>query len=87
MEFGAWGRPCPACAAASSTTRSADRPDWVPGELWVGGAGLADGYRGDPAATADRFVEHDGQRWYRTGDLLATAPTGPWTSSAASTTR
>ncbi|MGW9556859.1 amino acid adenylation domain-containing protein [Nocardiopsis sp. NPDC055551] len=46
-----------------------DCPDWVPGELWIGGAGVALGYRGDPERTADRFVEHEGRRWYRTGDL------------------
>lgn len=45
-----------------------DRPDWVAGELWIGGAGVARGYRGDVARTADRFVSHDGDRWYRTGD-------------------
>ncbi|MBP2472795.1 amino acid adenylation domain-containing protein [Crossiella equi] len=46
-----------------------DRPDWVPGELWIGGTGVALGYRGDPERTRERFVEHGGQRWYRTGDL------------------
>ncbi|ONI77952.1 salicylate synthase [Actinosynnema sp. ALI-1.44] len=46
-----------------------DCPDWVAGELWIGGDGVARGYRGDPARTADRFVEHDGLRWYRTGDM------------------
>ncbi|MFC0623429.1 amino acid adenylation domain-containing protein [Kribbella deserti] len=45
-----------------------DCPDWVPGELWIGGAGVARGYRGDPERTADRFVTVDGTRWYRTGD-------------------
>ncbi len=48
--------------------RGRDCPDWVPGELWIGGAGVARGYRGDPERTADRFVVHAGQRWYRTGD-------------------
>ncbi len=46
-----------------------DCPDWVPGELWIGGDGVARGYRGDPELTGDRFVMHDGLRWYRTGDL------------------
>ncbi|MCK2244644.1 MULTISPECIES: non-ribosomal peptide synthetase [unclassified Crossiella] len=46
-----------------------DCPDWVPGELWIGGAGVALGYRNDPVRSADRFVEHNGLRWYRTGDL------------------
>ncbi|WP_052206180.1 non-ribosomal peptide synthetase [Pantoea rodasii] len=43
-------------------------PDWVPGELWIGGAGLAQEYYGDARQTAERFVTHQGQRWYRTGD-------------------
>ncbi|WP_372342099.1 amino acid adenylation domain-containing protein [Nocardia sp. CC227C] len=45
-----------------------DCPDWVAGELWIGGAGVARGYRGDPELTAAKFVSHDGVRWYRTGD-------------------
>ncbi|WP_412517579.1 amino acid adenylation domain-containing protein [Actinomadura madurae] len=53
-----------------------DRPDWVTGELWIGGGGVADGYAGDPARTADRFVVHDGIRWYRTGDLARYRPDG-----------
>ncbi len=47
-----------------------DCPDWVPGELWVGGRGIARGYRARPDLTAQRFVEHDGRTWYRTGDLV-----------------
>lgn len=46
-----------------------DCPDWVAGELWIGGVGVARGYCGDPAHTAERFVTHGGERWYRTGDL------------------
>ncbi|MGW0519505.1 amino acid adenylation domain-containing protein [Crossiella sp. NPDC003009] len=56
--------------------RGRDRPDWAPGELWIGGVGVATGYRGDPERTAARFVEHDGQRWYRTGDLGRYWPDG-----------
>ncbi|WP_052311770.1 MULTISPECIES: non-ribosomal peptide synthetase [unclassified Actinoplanes] len=53
-----------------------DCPDWVPGELWIGGDGVAEGYRGDPEQTARRFVHRDGQRWYRTGDLGRYWPDG-----------
>ena len=36
----------------------------VIGEVWIGGVGLADGYRGRPELTAERFVSG----FYRTGD-------------------
>ncbi|MCK9875558.1 salicylate synthase [Frankia sp. Ag45/Mut15] len=53
-----------------------DCPDQVTGELWIGGDGVAAGYRGDPERTADRFLTHDGSRWYRTGDLARYLPDG-----------
>ena len=41
------------------------------GELVVGGASLARGYRGQPETTAARFIEHPALgRVYRTGDLV-----------------
>lgn len=46
-----------------------DCPDWVAGELWIGGVGVALGYRGDQQRTARQFVTWQGKRWYRTGDL------------------
>ncbi len=62
------------CRVVSPSGR--DCPDWVSGELWVGGAGVAAGYRNDPQRTAERFVEHDGTRWYKTGDTARYWPDG-----------
>lgn len=53
-----------------------DCPDWVSGEFWVGGANVAAGYRNDPQRTAERFVEYDGVRWYKTGDMARYWPDG-----------
>ncbi|TQM09336.1 non-ribosomal peptide synthetase [Pseudonocardia kunmingensis] len=61
---------------ANQTLRALDHrlrpcPDWVVGELYIGGSGVALGYRGDPERTAARFGVHPrtGERIYRTGDL------------------
>ncbi len=45
-------------------------PDGVPGELYIAGDGLAEGYHRDAARTAERFLLNTltGERLYRTGD-------------------
>jgi len=45
-------------------------PVGVWGELCIGGAGLARGYRGDAAQTAERFIEWRGTRLYSSGDVV-----------------
>ena len=53
-------------------------PDLAPGELFIGGVGLALGYWQDAERSAERFFYHPrtGERLYRTGDLGRTLPGG-----------
>ncbi|CAG6395522.1 amino acid adenylation domain-containing protein [Streptomyces cocklensis] len=51
-------------------------PPGSPGELCIGGAGLADGYLGRPDLTAERFTEVGGHRMYRSGDRARLRPDG-----------
>lgn len=45
-------------------------PDGVPGEILIGGAGVARGYLNDADQTDKSFITRsDGSRWYRSGDI------------------
>ncbi|WP_028648005.1 non-ribosomal peptide synthetase [Nocardiopsis sp. CNT312] len=73
-----YGRPLTNQTFHVLDERMRDRPDWVAGELYIGGAGVATGYLGDEARTAERFVTRPGtaERLYRTGDLGRYRPGG-----------
>jgi pyochelin synthetase len=51
-------------------------PDWVTGELYIGGIGLARGYWRDEEKTRQRFVRVGDEVLYRTGDLGRWLPDG-----------
>ncbi|MEO3977822.1 amino acid adenylation domain-containing protein [Streptomyces sp. CAU 1734] len=72
------GRPIAGTTALVVDPAGHPVPHGVTGELALGGAGLARGYRGLPERTAERFVTDPagGARHYRTGDLARVRPDG-----------
>jgi amino acid adenylation domain-containing protein len=73
-----YGRPNASNRAYITDLDGLDCPDWVTGEICAAGAGLARGYWGDEARTAERFWfdEARRERLYRTGDLGRYLPDG-----------
>jgi|GEM_PF-597043 len=53
-------------------------PEWVAGQLYIGGVGLAQGYWRDEEKTRGSFIVHpgSGERLYRTGDMGRYQPDG-----------
>ena len=70
------GRPLPNATAHVLDRAQQPSPVGVPGELWLGGQGVARGYLGRADLTAERFATIDGERRYRTGDRVRRLPTG-----------
>ncbi|MFF8641718.1 amino acid adenylation domain-containing protein [Streptomyces sp. NPDC015345] len=74
------GRPLDGTRVHLLDARLRPVPDGCAGEVYLAGAGLAHGYLGRTAATAERFVPDPhgapGTRMYRTGDLARRTPEG-----------
>ncbi|MEA2694874.1 MAG: hypothetical protein QOJ16_4261, partial [Acidobacteriota bacterium] len=77
------GRPLPDLSLHLLDGRLQPVPAGVPGEVFVGGPGVARGYLGQPERTAERFLpdpfgagEEPGARLYRSGDLARRRPDG-----------
>lgn len=73
-----YGRPMANQTMHVLDQRLRQRPFWVPGDLYIGGIGLALGYWQDPERTTASFVRSPwtGERLYRTGDLGRWRPDG-----------
>ncbi|WP_259392315.1 amino acid adenylation domain-containing protein, partial [Paenibacillus thiaminolyticus] len=73
------GRPIEGTTAYVLSARGQLLPVGVPGELCLGGAGVAAGYWNLPELTQEKFVPDpwiEGGRMYRTGDLARWLPDG-----------
>ncbi|MDC0712950.1 amino acid adenylation domain-containing protein [Stigmatella sp. ncwal1] len=76
------GRPIPDLVISLLDEHGQPVPDGVPGEMYVGGAGVARGYLKRPELTAQRFIKHPsspGERLYRSGDLAIRQQDGTFT--------
>ena len=75
------GRPIPDLQVYVLDAGLQPVPIGVPGEMFVGGAGVARGYLKRDALTAERFVQNpfssrEGEKFYRSGDLARRLPGG-----------
>ncbi|MEO7361062.1 MAG: amino acid adenylation domain-containing protein, partial [Gemmatimonadaceae bacterium] len=71
------GRPIANTLIAIRDQHGERVPVGVPGEMFIGGAGVATGYLNRPELTEERFTldaQVPGLRWYRTGDLVRLLP-------------
>lgn len=69
MEFNSIGKPIANTQMLVLDSKNRLLPVGVFGMLYIGGAGLAEGYWERPALTDERFITLFGARWYQTGDI------------------
>jgi amino acid adenylation domain-containing protein/non-ribosomal peptide synthase protein (TIGR01720 family) len=75
------GKPIPDLQVYILDQHQQPVPIGVPGEMYVGGAGVARGYLNRPELTAERFISnpfsnHPNARLYKSGDLARYLPNG-----------
>jgi amino acid adenylation domain-containing protein len=74
-----YGRPIQNARYYVLDARMEPQPIGVPGELYIGGYCLADGYHNRPDLNAEKFLDSPflpGTKLYRTGDLARFMPSG-----------
>jgi acyl-coenzyme A synthetase/AMP-(fatty) acid ligase/acyl carrier protein len=66
-----YGKPLTNQKVLVLDNRLCPSPDWVEGNIYIGGSGVAAGYYGAAELTAQSFIRHQetNERLYRTGDL------------------
>lgn len=70
------GFACSHCRAIVLDSNQHPVLDGQEGLLYIAGPSVFSGYWKQPEASAGRFIERDGERWYNTGDVVQTDPTG-----------
>ncbi len=71
------GKPLPGVHLTVRDNLGRRMPVGVPGELFIGGIGLARGYHAREDLTRTKFIlEKDGNRYYRSGDKVVWMPDG-----------
>ena len=70
------GRPLPGAILSVRDPEGNLVPAGLPGELWIGGAGVTRGYLGREELTRERYVVRHGERFFKTGDGARWLPDG-----------
>ena len=63
------GRPLPGVIEYIVDSDGNEVPPGVTGELYIGGIGVAAGYNNLPEMTAEKFIDYNGMRIYKSGDF------------------